>query len=327
MKYNYKLNHKVKIDILKSKINNIAGKYLSQEESNILTKYIIRAEKMSVSTHGLHYFVHSIYPLLHKKQEPFDISEKDNIIYAEGNGGIGINNLHKCLSLASDLTDRVGICLLLIKNPGKVGALRVYAEDLIKKGKLMVLLKNTASTQGLAFDKKPLIGTNPICFAFPESNFVFDTSTSTVATNSIRLMKKQNNTFSHNVGFDEQGNSTNDPNELLKTKALLSTFAEGPFWYKSFFLGVAIECLATLAGGKSGERVGEKKGKRLDSKEGLFGIVIDKSVFHDYNNYKSELDILLKEIQMSGVHIPGRFDSRKTSVRVSRKDWDFINNL
>jgi L-2-hydroxycarboxylate dehydrogenase (NAD+) len=325
--HNYNQNFEVDLDILASKISSIIGKYLDKEETETITKLIIRAERMGVSTHGLHYFVHSIYPLLLNEKSDFSTEIKENIIISEGNGSIGISNLYKCLSLASDNSEKTGISLILIKNPGKVGALRVYGVDLVKNGKLMILMKNTASTQGHSFTKKHLIGTNPICFAFPESNFIFDTSTSTVATNSVRLMNKQEKKFPFNVGFDEHGENTNDPKELLKDKALLSTFSEGPFWYKSFFLGLAIESLAALAGGKTGPRVGEKKGRRLNSQEGLFGIVIDKSIFPYYQTYKAEIEILFKEIKACGVHIPGDFDDRKTSVMVSQRDWDFINKL
>ena len=107
----------------------------------------------------------------------------------------------------------------------------------------------------------------------------------------------------------------------------LSSFSTGSFWYKSFFLGFAIECLAALAGAKTGSRVGEKKGSRLHSQEGLIGIVIDKSVFPYYNDYKEEIKLLIKEIESKGAHIPGDFNSKVKYINVSKKDWEFINSI
>ncbi len=327
MAFSFNQDYEISSELLALKINTIVKKYLNQNEAIILTELLIRAEKMGVSTHGLHYFVHSVYPHLLKNRAFFKIVKKDNIIYSEGKGGIGINNLYQCLSIASDQSEKSGICLISIKNPGKIGALRVYCIDLIRKGKLIILFKNTASTQGFSFDKRPLIGTNPICIGFPDSNFIIDTSTSTVATNAVRLMDKQNNKFPVNIGWDSSGNETNDPQKLQKEGSCLSTFSSGSFWYKSFFLGLAIECIAALAGGKTGPRVGEKKGTRLNSEEGMLGIVIDKSIFPYYESYKTEMELLFSEVRESGIYIPGNYDSEKKTVMVSKKDWDFINNI
>ena len=240
---------------------------------------------------------------------------------------IGILNLHSCLQEASKQSEKFGISLISIKNPGKVGALRVYAENLIKKNKLMILLKNTASTQGTMHSKSALLGTNPICFAFPDSNFIFDTSTSTFATNSIRLMKKQNQKYSDFVGYDDLGLNTKDPKKLLQDNAYLSTFSDGPFWYKSFFLALAIECFAALAGGKTGKRVGEMKGSRLYSKEGMIGIVIDKSVFPFYESYKKEIKLLFSDLESTGMYIPGYYNKTKKEIFISKNDWKFISKI
>ena len=327
MTQDFDQDYKISFKSLAFKINDIAKKYIHRVEANVLTKLLIRAEKMGVSTHGLHYFVHSVYPHLVKGTPSFKIEKRDNIISSEGKGGLGINNLYKCLSLASDQSEKSGISLVIIKNPGKVGALRVYCVDLMKKGKLIILFKNTASTQGFSFGGQSLIGTNPICIGLPDSKFIIDTSTSTVATNSIRLMGKQNKKFSVNVGWDKFGNETNDPKKLLLEGSFLATFSEGPFWYKSFFLGLAIECIAALAGGKTGSRVGKKKGARLDSQEGMIGIVIDKSSFPHYKSSKAELELLFSEVRTCGAYIPGEYSINKADVMVSKKDWVFVSDL
>lgn len=327
MSNNYHLDCKVEFELLKSKIFSLVTKYVdTASEAEIITKLILRAEKMNVPTHGLHYFVHSVYPHLLKGYQPFKIKKKNNFIYSNGHGGIGFYNLHRCLLDAEKLSSDNGISLIQIKNPGKIGALRVFAVDLIRKGKLVILLKNTASTQGF-LNSDALIGTNPICIGFPDSKFIFDSSTSTVCTNGLRLMNKQEKTFKDNVGWDKNGQMIKNPNILLEEGSYLSSFSTGSFWYKSFFLGFAIECLAALAGAKTGSRVGEKKGSRLHSQEGLIGIVIDKSVFPYYDDYKEEIKLLIKEIESKGAHIPGDFNSKVKYINVSKKDWEFINSI
>ena len=326
MAHNYHQNYKVLCCDLEAKLLDITKQYLNPDDSALLVKLIMRTEKMNVPTHGLHYFVHSIYPHLANRSDNFQIKIRNNIIQSNGVGGIGFINLYNCLKVASEKSEKYGLSMLLVKNPGKVGALRAYAVDLINDGKLLFLTKNTASTQSYKPGQQ-FLGTNPICFGLPDSQFIYDSSTSTTCTNGMRLMKKQNNNFDLNVGWDESGLLTDSPDVLLSEGSTLSTFSMNNFWYKSFFLALVVEMLAGLAGGKTGDRVGDKKGKRLYSEEGLFGIIIDRNSFEHYDAYKKEIELLLKKIKKSGAHIPGNYDKNKNSLMVSIDDWEFINNI
>ena len=187
------------------------------------------------------------------------------------------------------------------------------------------MLKNTAPTQGVKETKKAIIGTNPLAIGIPGSKFIYDSSTSTVATNSIRLKNKYNENFSFNVGFDENLSPTKKTKILLKKKSFLNTFANENFWFKSFYLGVAIELMGALCGGNTSYRVGESKGTRLYSQEGMIGIIIDKSVFPSYNKYKKQMKMLIQELEQMKLRIPGNLLENK-KVRVFKEDLDKIIN-
>ena len=70
MKVNYSLNRKIQISDLYNKIKVIAVKFVEEEEAKIIASLIVKSEKMGVSSHGLHYFIHSVYPLLKQGYEP-----------------------------------------------------------------------------------------------------------------------------------------------------------------------------------------------------------------------------------------------------------------
>tara|TARA_Y100000022_G_C13169061_1_gene337706 strand:+ start:141 stop:713 length:573 start_codon:yes stop_codon:yes gene_type:complete len=189
------------------------------------------------------------------------------------------------------------------------------------------MIKNTAPTQGLKKAKKALIGTNPLAIGIPGTNFIYDSSTSTVATNAIRLKNKYNEKFDQIVGLDRKIKKTNDPKKLLLNGAFLNTFASGPFWFKSFYLGVAIECIGALCGGKTSYRVGEHKGTRLFSKEGMLIILIDKKVFPHYKSYLKEINVFLKELKKLDLRIPGSFNKKKRYLSLFKEDYDKLNSF
>lgn len=324
MKKNYT---NISLSKLEKIIFNKSKEFLNSESSKILAKLIIRAEKMKILTHGIHYFVHSVQPLLKQKKFYFKNKIIKNCIYTESlsNGAVGIMNTFKCLNKASEIAKKKGFSMFIAKNPGKVGALRVYCPEIIKKDQLIILLKNTAPTQGIKKTKKAVIGTNPLAIGIPGSKFIYDSSTSTVATNSIRLKDKYNENFDFNVGFNEKLNQTKISKILLKKGSYLNTFANENFWFKSFYLGVVIELIGALCGGNTSYRVGESKGSRLYSQEGMLGIIIDKSVFPSYQKYKKEMKQLMLELKKFGLRIPGKLTNKK-NIMVFKEDLEKISS-
>ena len=320
---------KVLTNKLEKKIINFSLKYTSATNAKIISKIIVRAEKMEILTHGLHYFLHSVVPHLKNGMTDHVVVKKNNFIYSKGKngGGLGLVNIYNCLKIASKIAKKKGICVYSAKDPGKVGTFRTYCPEIIENDQLIFMVKNTAPTQGLKKAKKALIGTNPLAIGIPGTNFIYDSSTSTVATNAIRLKNKYNEKFNQTVGLDKKIRETNDPKKLLLNGAFLNTFANGPFWFKSFYLGVAIECIGALCGGKTSYRVGEHKGTRLFSKEGMLVILIDKKIFPYYRNYLKEINIFLKELKKLHLRIPGSFNKKKKYLSLFKEDYDKLNSI
>ena len=320
---------KVLTNNLEKKIINFSHRYTSIKNAKIISKIIVRAEKMEILTHGLHYFLHSVVPHLKNGMTDHVVVKKDNFIYSKGKngGGLGLVNIYNCLKLASKIAKKKGICVYSAKDPGKVGAFRTYCPEIIDNDQLILMIKNTAPTQGLKKAKKALIGTNPLAIGIPGTNFIYDSSTSTVATNAIRLKNKYNEKFDQIVGLDRKIKKTNDPKKLLLNGAFLNTFASGPFWFKSFYLGVAIECIGALCGGKTSYRVGEHKGTRLFSKEGMLIILIDKKVFPHYRSYLREINTFLKELKKLNLRIPGSFNKKKKYLSLFKEDYEKLDSI
>ena len=100
------------LNISTSKLEKIifrkSKKFLNDESAKILAKLIVRAEKMKILTHGIHYFVHSVQPLLKQKKIHFKNKIIKNYIYSEAlsDGAVGIMNAFKCLTKASEIAKK-----------------------------------------------------------------------------------------------------------------------------------------------------------------------------------------------------------------------------
>lgn len=307
--------------VLYRKVKKIALQYTDEPHANLLADKIVLAEKMGVSTHGLHYFNYYVLPLL-ENQKINNSNIKiigDLFVHSYGNGGLGFKNLEDVLDKASKMAKKKGLAIALLKNPGKIGALRVFCKSIMDKGQLIIMMKNTAKTQGIK-ETGAIIGTNPLCIGLPDSNFIYDSSTSTVATNRLRLIQKEGEIPQRHVGKNLNRAYTFDKTHYL------FPFSHGHFWYKSFFLGIAIEAIAALAGGKTSHRVNTSQNKkRLDSEEGMFCLIIDKKAAIDYKNYLYETKLLFEDLKVSGLRIPGEKGMAGKKVEVLKRDWEFID--
>lgn len=313
----------VSLSELVERIAEVSNRFTSEEQSNVIAEMIAKAESMGVASHGLHYFVYYILPLLEQgeiRNPEFEI--RGNAVYSDSQGGVGFLNVRTCLAKASRIAASLGISMAIFKNPGKVGALRIYCEEITKKGQLIMMFKNTAATVGLAEMREPHIGTNPICIGLPDTDFIYDASTATVATNKLRVFQKKGRKFEHKVGINKDSELSSDPDEILDEGGLLLPSGFESFWFKSFFLGVAIECIAAAAGGKTSSRVGRHKGRRPYSEEGMVAFIIDKKVFPDYKNYLEESKLLFSELKQYGLRIPGSYKKDMKFITVLKEDWD-----
>jgi LDH2 family malate/lactate/ureidoglycolate dehydrogenase len=314
--------------VLRERVKAVAGRHVDAEHAAFLADKVVLAERMGVPTHGLHYFLHSLLPHLSEgriNDAPIEVG--GSVVTSVGVGGVGFLHLHRCLDRASQVAAEQGIALVVLKMPGKVGALRVFCRELMDRGQLVLMVKNTARTVGTPDTAEPIFGTNPLCIGLPETRFIYDSTMSTVATNKIRLLKKTGGRFTATIGVDRDMQATDDPTAMLAGGGFLLPFSFGPYWFKSFFLGIAIEALAALAGGSTSRRTGEHTGTRLHSREGMIAIVADARAFPDYAAYREEVGLLIAELEERGLKIPGDYDEAATHVRVLATDWQALERL
>ncbi len=310
---------------LQRAVQQAAAKHTSQAQAAIIAKLITQSDEMDATSHGLHYFLHAIHPLLRAGHGKLPkIRSNGAVVYADGRDAIGLVTAHMVALKVSRGARQSGIALGLISNPGKVGALRVHCRGIVRQDQFAMIAKNTAPMVAAEELAQPTIGTNPICFGFPGGGFIFDSSTSTVATNVLRVHEKLQLSLPHPVGCDQLNEPTSDPKEIL-SKGLLFPFSHGPFWYKSFFMGVAVDALSALAGGRTGRDVGEAHGDRLYSKEGMIIIVIDSHVLPDYALAAARNKLLLDELREAGMRIPG--ETRRNPLRLLKVDWETLGRL
>jgi len=313
--------------LLSQELRRVCLKYAPRQHAEAIVEKISEAEKLGVATHGLHYFLGAVLPLLQQGLvHDSHITVSGNFIHADCQGGVGFYNVLKGLQAAGRVAAKTGVAVITFKMPGKVGALRTYCREFTSAGQFIVLLKNTAPMLGLPETGGSFLGTNPLAVGLAGTDFIFDGSLSSVSTNTVRIKNKLNETFSWHPGFDRALRSTASPQAILDEGGGLLPFSCGPSWYKSFFLAVVVEALSALAGGRTGKRVKDARG-RLYSKEGMAGMIVDKNAFPQYEHYLDEVQLLFNEILACGLTLPGSDKMTTDEISVIENDWEALGKL
>ncbi len=147
----------------------------------------------------------------------------------------------------------------------------------------------------------PIFGTNPFSYGIPTDSepIVFDGATAMYAWGTIRLAKESGKQLPPETYLDKDGQITMDPASAV---ALL------PFGgYKGYAINLMIDVLTgILVRAKSGLAVQSEKDL------GSLFLAVDPSVFGPVDQFKKEVDILVRDIQnvksrtgFDGVYVPG----------------------
>tara|TARA_A100001011_G_C14215311_1_gene801764 strand:- start:323 stop:1333 length:1011 start_codon:yes stop_codon:yes gene_type:complete len=237
----------VKIKILRSKLQQIFIKHqLSKNHSNICAEYIIKAELVNASSHGLarlKMYCERIQKKLINPKPKIKIKRiSSSISYVNADDCIGFVAADIGINQAIKNAKKTGIGLVAIKKSSHYGLSSFYAEQAVKKNLMVFCFTNAPPALAPHGAKKSLFGTNPICFGAPTGKipFILDTSSSLINRGIIRRADKLGKKIPYGVAMNKSGKITTNPKEaLLGTQLPIASFkGSGLAWMVDILSGV-----------------------------------------------------------------------------------------
>ena len=232
---------------LKLILNQIFQKHnLSKDHSKIVSNYLIKAEQLGAPSHGLarlKMYCDRIKKRLINSKPKIKIKKISNSIsHVDADNSIGFIAADIGIKQAIKNAKKTGIGLVAVKRSGHYGLSSFYAEQAVKNNLLVFCFTNAPAALAPYGAKKPLFGTNPICFGVPtgKTPFILDASTSMINRGKIRRASKLGKKIPYGVALDKSGNITTDANKALKgTQLPIATFkGSGLAWMVDILSGV-----------------------------------------------------------------------------------------
>ncbi|MDR4989114.1 MAG: Ldh family oxidoreductase [Bacteroidales bacterium] len=308
-------------------------------QATIIADSIVWAHSRGKGTHGitrLPIYVRKINDRLMSPETTLTV-QKDHPAVTVLDAGHGFGQvagyigMERCVEKAA----RCGIGVAGVRKSNNFGAAGFIAELATKHKMIGLILSNSAPAIAPWGGTKPLLGTNPLGFAFPSGEnkpaVIFDMATSFAARGKIRLAAKHNQKIPFGWALDNQGRPTDDPFEALKGSMI--PIGE----HKGYGLSLAIDILAgLLTGAAFGGDAKPLNHPDAHSDYGHLLAAINISFFMDMDEYTSRMQQLEQNVKMAGkegsVFLPGEQSwhhamKNKNTVQLAEKPLEELHAL
>jgi L-2-hydroxycarboxylate dehydrogenase (NAD+) len=191
------------------------------------------------ATHGMGKFLLIDGVLSDREGQPETQNRHGATALVDGHREVGQLAARYSTNLAVEIAREYGVGLVGLRNFARFGRLEPYGRMMSTAGLVGMVLNSAGPPAVVPFGAtKPLLGTNPVCFAFPsnENGIVVDFSTAERVWGEIRQATLEHKPLPEGAFLDSNGKPTVDPEQ-----------ADGviPFGgHKGFALCLSLELMA-----------------------------------------------------------------------------------
>lgn len=250
-----------------------------------------------------------------------------------GHRGFGPLNAKRAMDRACELAAESGVGVVALGNNNHWMRGGSYGWQAANQGFIGICWSNTCPNMPAWGGKNNKIGNNPIIIAVPRSSgdhVVIDCAVSQFSYGKIEDCRLKGKALPVPGGYDTEGNLTNDPAEIEKTRRVLPM----GYW-KGSGISIVLDLIATvLTNGNSVSKVGT-----FEDEVGLSQVMIaiDPTKFNSVELTDSIVDEIVADIKTSipaeedgNVYYPGELalknmkENRELGIPVVEEIWNSV---
>ncbi len=224
---------------------------MSESDANQATEVLITADLRGIDSHGVARL--SGYIRLWEKQRA-NFSPKWKIIHEtpstatiDADGGLGLTVAPAAMKIAMEKANQVGTGWVAIQNSNHFGIAGYHAMMAVEQDMIGIAMTNASPLVAPTNSIERMLGTNPICYAFPAKKFqpvVVDMATSAAANGKLEIAQRQNKDIPLGWVQTKDGQDSVNANELKDGGSLLPLGG-----HKGYGLGAIVDILSAVLGG------------------------------------------------------------------------------
>lgn len=237
---------------------------LPPEDAETVARVLLTADVRAIASHGAAlargYATRVRKGLINPRPAITVLAELPGTLVLDGDSGagpvVGTYAMRRAIAKARE----VGVGTVTVRNSNHYAACCNYPLLAVAEGMAGMTMTTTGPSVVPTFGAAALLGTNPICIAFPggeqEPPFVIDMSTSVVALGKIGVYRREGWPLPEGWAYDAEMRPTTDAQEARYLNPLGGDRAHSS--QKGYGLNVAVDLFAgLLSGGRYSAQMGQ----------------------------------------------------------------------
>jgi LDH2 family malate/lactate/ureidoglycolate dehydrogenase len=181
------------------------------------------------------------------------VHETPTTATVDGDAGLGLVVAPFAMQLAIKKAELYGSGWVSVRNSNHFGIAGYHALMAVEKNMIGYAMTNASPLVAPTYSNERLLGTNPMCYAFPAGNYppvVVDMATSAAANGKLEIAQRAGKPVPEGWIQDAQGNYTTDPHALKSGGSLLPLGSDKDHGsHKGFGLSATVDILSAVLSG------------------------------------------------------------------------------
>lgn len=229
----------------------------SDEHAKLATDVLVKSDLRGIDSHGVARL--SGYVRLWEKNRINAtpnirvVHETPTTATVDGDGGLGLVVAPFAMKVAIEKAEKYGSGWVAVKNSNHFGIAGYHALMAVEKDMVGVSMTNASPLVAPTYANERLLGTNPMCYAFPAGKFppvIVDMATAAAANGKLEIAQRANKDVPDGWVQDKEGLSSTNPNELKSGGSLLPLGSDKDHGsHKGYGLSATVDILSAVLSG------------------------------------------------------------------------------
>jgi LDH2 family malate/lactate/ureidoglycolate dehydrogenase len=181
------------------------------------------------------------------------VHETPTTATVDGDSGLGLVVAPFAMNLAIEKAEKYGSGWVAVRNSNHFGIAGYHALNAVKKYMIGFAMTNASPLVAPTFTTERLLGTNPMCYAFPAGKYppvVVDMATSAAANGKLEIAQRSGKPVPDGWVQTSTGKSTTDAHALKSGGSLLPLGSDRDHGsHKGFGLSATVDILSAVLSG------------------------------------------------------------------------------
>jgi LDH2 family malate/lactate/ureidoglycolate dehydrogenase len=229
----------------------------ADDHAALAADVLIRSDLRGIDSHGVAR-LSGYYRLWEKKRINATpnirvVHETPTTATVDGDAGLGLVVAPFAMKIAMEKAEKFGSGWVSVKNSNHFGIAGYHALMAVEKDMIGISMTNASPLVAPTYANERLLGTNPMCYAFPAGKYpavIVDMATAAAANGKLEIAQRANSAIPDGWVQDKGGKQSVNPNELKSGGSLLPLGSDKDHGsHKGYGLGATVDILSALLSG------------------------------------------------------------------------------